>query len=576
MISTETRYWDASRTSSGYTLFGTGGKSYLLDFEGHIVHTWNIGTNPRLTERGTLYDAAGGDPSKATTWKELDWNGNTIWQYTESRTGYYPHHDFQLIYNPKLKDTTFLYIANKDLTLQQCLDAGCDPANQKNYSTAQMDVIVEVNRQGTIIWEWSFFDHTVQELFPSKSNYGVVKNTPGRIDINMTGNPVKKDWLHCNSLDFNESLDLIVINSVQGEFYVIDHGNTFIPSNPDSSRALAATSKGDFLYRFGDPARYKQGDPPSILANWNKSTTGHKQIGGSHNIQWIRPGLPGAGNFLVFNNAENLFELTPQSYIFEINPCLDSTGTNTGKYVNPPDAKYAVLAPVNSDLMKENKNISRQVVWMYSSKNNVNFYSTIGGSAQRLANGNTLVCSDNDGHFFEVVPADSSIAWEYINPVTKGGIKKIKVSNYPMYNGVFRAYRYPPDHPGLKGRDLTPQSTITGRTPDYYKPADLATAAENSIRIPATPLLNQNYPNPFSSGTTIDIDLPEAREAALTIYDLAGKLVRTLFNESRAPGRYSVTWDGRNDRGLRLASGMYYSLLVIDGIASGRSMILIK
>ncbi len=576
MISTETRYWDASRTSSGYTLFGTGGKSYLLDFEGHIVHTWNIGTNPRLTERGTLYDAAGGDPSKATTWKELDWNGNTIWQYTESRTGYYPHHDFQLIYNPKLKDTTFLYIANKDLTLQQCLDAGCDPANQKNYSTAQMDVIVEVNRQGTIIWEWSFFDHTVQELFPSKSNYGVVKNTPGRIDINMTGNPVKKDWLHCNSLDFNESLDLIVINSVQGEFYVIDHGNTFIPSNPDSSRALAATSKGDFLYRFGDPARYKQGDPPSILANWNKSTTGHKQIGGSHNIQWIRPGLPGAGNFLVFNNAENLFELTPQSYIFEINPCLDSTGTNTGKYVNPPDAKYAVLAPVNSDLMKENKNISRQVVWMYSSKNNVNFYSTIGGSAQRLANGNTLVCSDNDGHFFEVVPADSSIAWEYINPVTKGGIKKIKVSNYPMYNGVFRAYRYPPDHPGLKGRDLTPQSTITGRTPDYYKPADLATAAENSIRIPATPLLNQNYPNPFSSGTTIDIDLPEAREAALTIYDLAGKLVRTLFNESRAPGRYSVTWDGRNDRGLRLASGMYYYLLVIDGIASGRSMILIK
>ena len=358
MIPTETRYWDASRTYNGYTLFGTGGKTYLIDFEGHVVHTWNIGTNPRLTERGTVYDAAGGDPSKSTTWKELDWNGNTIWQYTESRTGYWPHHDFEMIYNPKLKDTTFIYIANKDLTTQQCLDAGCDPANTKNYSTAQMDVIVEVDRKGVIIWQWSFFDHTVQDMFPTKPNYGVVKNTPGRININMTGNPLKKDWLHCNSLDYNQDLDLIVINSVQGEFYVIDHGNTFVPGLPDSSIALAASSKGDFLYRFGDPARYKQGNPPSILTNWNKSTTGHKQIGGAHDIQWIKAGLPGAGHFLVFNNAENLFELTPQSYIFEINPYLDSTGTNTGKFVNPPDAKYYILPPANTDLMKDNKNIS--------------------------------------------------------------------------------------------------------------------------------------------------------------------------------------------------------------------------
>ncbi|MEI7982875.1 MAG: hypothetical protein WCI71_14580, partial [Bacteroidota bacterium] len=47
MVPTETRYWDASRTSAGYTLFGTRGKTYLIDFEGHVIHTWNIGTNPR-------------------------------------------------------------------------------------------------------------------------------------------------------------------------------------------------------------------------------------------------------------------------------------------------------------------------------------------------------------------------------------------------------------------------------------------------------------------------------------------------------------------------------------------------
>ena len=61
-------------------------------------------------------------------------------------------------------------------------------------------------------------------------------------------------------------------------------------------------------------------------------------------------------------------------------------------------------------------------------KNNVNFYSTIGGSVQRLPNGNTFVCSMNDGHLFEVAPTDTSVVWEYINPITRDGIKKIKVS----------------------------------------------------------------------------------------------------------------------------------------------------
>jgi hypothetical protein len=57
-------------------------------------------------------------------------------------------------------------------------------------------------------------------------------------------------------------------------------------------------------YRFGDPARYAQGDPPSILSDWTQSTTGHKQIGGAHDVQWIDEGLPGAGDFLIFNNAQ--------------------------------------------------------------------------------------------------------------------------------------------------------------------------------------------------------------------------------------------------------------------------------
>lgn len=576
MTKTETKYWDASKAYNGYTLFGTGGTTYLIDMEGHLVHTWKIGTNPRLTDNGTLLDAVGGNPSNQNSWKELDWNGNVVWQYTETRSGYYPHHDFAKIYNPKYGDSTFIYIANKDLTLQQCLDAGCDPANSKNYSTAQMDVIVEVNKQGTVIWEWNFFNHVVQDIDNTKSTYGVVKDNPGKIDLNIRGNPVKSDWMHCNSLDYNQDLDLIVINSVHGEFYVIDHGNTFIKNDPAGSIALAASTAGDLLYRFGDPAKYDQGDPPSVLDNWEKATSGHKQIGGAHNIQWIRPGLPGAGNFLVFNNAENLFELTPQSYIVEINPYLNSSGTNTGKFVNPPLAGYNVVNSPDKNLMKEKKNVSKQIVWMYSSKNNTSFYSTIGSGAQRLPNGNTFICSMNDGHFFEVEPNDSSIVWEYTNPVTRGGIKKIKVDNYPTYNAVFRAYRYSSDHPALKEQNLTAGKTITGYDPDYFKPADLNSIIEIDHSATFGGNLGGNYPNPFTNNTIIPFELKESKRIDLKVYNLNGSEIKVIADKMYNAGKYHLLWDGKDENGNQVSSGVYYYVLTIDNQIESKKMIYLK
>ena len=95
-------------------------------------------------------------------------------------------------------------------------------------------------------------------------------------------------------MDYNAELGHIATNSVHGEFYVIDHDGTFVANDPQQSIQLAASPAGDFLYRFGDPARYQQGDPPRILENWNSASTGHKQIGGAHDVHWIKPGLPGA------------------------------------------------------------------------------------------------------------------------------------------------------------------------------------------------------------------------------------------------------------------------------------------
>ena len=572
---TETRYWNSTKAYNGYTLFGSGGTSYLIDMEGHVVHTWKIGTNPRFTEGGTLLDAVGGDPSNSNVWKELDWNGNVVWTYTEKRTGYSPHHDFVKIYNPKLGDSTFMYIANKSYTHAQCIAIGANPANASGgtYTGVQLDVVVEVNRAGKVIWEWAFFDHVVQDFNSAiTATYGVVANTPGRININMTGNPLRSDWLHCNSMDYNQTLDQVVINSVHGEFYVIDHGGTFVKNDSAASVALAASSAGNFLYRFGDPYKYGQGSTPSFTTNTEKTTTGNKQIGGAHDIQWIKPGLPGAGNFLIFNNGQNLFELTPQSYIFEINPFLNSAGVTTSAYINPPTAGYNILLPANSNLMKEKKNISKQVTWMYSSKNNTSFFSTIGSSAQRLANGNTFVCAMNSGHFFEVCPADTSIVWEYINPFTRTGIKKIKTDTYPTDNAAFRAYRYSATHPALIGHDLTPGKTMTGYDPSYLVPADITSIQKIAEQI-NNGVVSQNYPNPFSVNTNIEFELPVDQKLKVIIYDLKGKTVRNLANQMFFSGKNTLVWDGTDDSGNKLNSGLYCYALMNNNLKLANKMI---
>ncbi len=470
---TELLYWDKAKTADGYTFFGVGGKTFLIDMQGYVVHTWPIGTNPHLLDDGSILDASTDDPSGFGGFKQISWDGSSLWSYTEARTNYVPHHDFVRIYNPKLGTNTTLYIANKTVTSNQCIAAGCNPASASFYTNAQMDAIVEVDMSGNIVWEWWFYDHLIQDFDATKSNYvgsGMsISNYPGRLNCNLPGRPVQRDWLHCNSIDYNQTLDQIVINSVGGEFYVIDHSSTFIAGNPTGSVALAAGSAGDFLYRFGDPARYSQGSPPSILTNWTESTTGNKQIGGTHDVSWIPTGKPGAGHLLMFSNSQNLFEHTQGSYVFEVDPYLNASTNNTGAYVNSPAAGYDTWPTPGPNTDRAPKQMSRQIVWSYFSKASHGMFSHIGSSAQRLANSNTLVCADTEGHIIEVTPSGEAV-WEYINPVTSGGILKFKRDNWPMYNSIFRAYRYLATDPPLLGRILTPTNTITGRTPSYYSP----------------------------------------------------------------------------------------------------------
>ena len=87
--------------------------------------------------------------------------------------------------------------------------------------------------------------------------------------------------------------------------------------------------------------------------------------------------------------------------------------------------------------------------------------------------------------------------------------------------------------------------------------------------------LDQNYPNPFNSGTSIRYALERLGAVKLTVYNLAGQQVATLVRGTREAGAYTVSWDGRDDDGKELASGMYmYRLRAGDGVLTHKLLLL--
>ncbi len=88
--------------------------------------------------------------------------------------------------------------------------------------------------------------------------------------------------------------------------------------------------------------------------------------------------------------------------------------------------------------------------------------------------------------------------------------------------------------------------------------------------------LEQNFPNPFNPTTTISFSLKNATNVNLTVYDVAGRRVRELVNEHRDRGTYKMVWDGRNDAGQTVASGVYFYKIVAGSFTDTKKMTLLK
>jgi flagellar hook assembly protein FlgD len=95
--------------------------------------------------------------------------------------------------------------------------------------------------------------------------------------------------------------------------------------------------------------------------------------------------------------------------------------------------------------------------------------------------------------------------------------------------------------------------------------------------VPTSYALMQNHPNPFNPTTVIDYDVPGAgSNVTLRIYDVSGRLVRTLVDGFETPGRKTVTWDGVNNSGRTVATGVYFYRMAAPGFEKTRKMVMMK
>jgi hypothetical protein len=115
-----------------------------------------------------------------------------------------------------------------------------------------------------------------------------------------------------------------------------------------------------------------------------------------------------------------------------------------------------------------------------------------------------------------------------------------------------------------------------GKGPVLVMMTDAATEVEKREALPKEYALHQNFPNPFNPRTTITYDLAGTGDVSIQIYDILGRSVRKLIDERQGPGSLAVSWDGSDDSGEPVESGIYLLRFRAGPRVENSKMILIK
>lgn len=409
----------------GYTLVSPlqSTSTFLIDMTGRVVKTWETDSTPsslayllpsgNLLRAGLAPDAAFRTAGSGGKMQEFNWNGELVWDFAYGTATATQHHDFI-----RLPNGNVLMLVKEKKTAAEAIAAGRIPSSVEG-TEVQPDSLVEIKPMGKsggeVVWEWRLWDHLIQDFDKEKANYGDVASHPERVDINfnvVAGQRANPDWTHFNAVAYNEDLDQVLVSLRNfSEIWILDHSTT---TKEAAGHTGGRRGKGgDVLYRWGNPRAYRAGTPED------------QRLYGQHNAHWIPKGLAGAGHLLIFSNGDT----RPGSKYSSVEEIVLPVNVSGG-YAGGADKKYGPDRPI----------------WSYSAPSPTDFYSVNISGAQRLPNGNTLICAGAPGIIFEVTP-QNKVVWQYNMPAFGG-------RGGPNARQVFRAYRFGPDFPGLAGKQL--------------------------------------------------------------------------------------------------------------------------
>lgn len=371
----------------GYTLWtslGGNGHVYLMDMLGNIVHTWKTRIPPGL-------------------YGELLENGNLLYS-GRSTIGYGSDKNHHMsgkggvLLEKDWDDKTIARVEQDNAHHDQ------DKMPNGNYLMILWEPVPKEFRskipggmEGTEFEDGEIFEELIVEVTPENK---VVWSWRGSEHLDPTEYPIcpledRLEWLHANAVDY-----LPADNPITGTESVM------ISLRHPSSAIIIEKATGKVQWRYGG----------CIKGEWGR-------LGAQHDFQMIRKDLPGYGNLLVFDNGMHL-------------PSVPESGSYWG---------FAHSRVIEIDA-KTKKTVWRYVYedksWKFPIGKEFMFNAPYISGAQRLPNGNTLICEGATGRIFEVTKK-KEIVWEFVNPENRA---------------IFRAYRYGEDFSGFKDKQLPPHN----------------------------------------------------------------------------------------------------------------------
>ncbi len=500
---------DETRAQPGYNLFFPHNQPdvFLVDNCGRLVHRWpdqadwRPGNAVYLLENGNLVKCKrDATPVDDPIWaggggavvEIRSWENDLLHSFELNDSTYRLHHDVAPMPNGNI-----LMIAWERFDSLASTDAGRDPAKMDQGEVWSEMVLEWDPVRDSIVWEWRVWDHLVQDFDPSHDNYGEVGAHPELIDINYDEHNGHPDWLHINAIDYNPVLDQLVLSVPYfNEIWIVDHSTT-TEEAASHSGGLAGRG-GDLLYRWGNPAAYRQGG------------AAEKRLYFQHDPNWTHPealpGEEGFGQLAIFNNR-----LSPDTSAadFLLTP------------VDPDTRTYAMEGPRFAP-----DRVARR---LFHPGGNIRAVSASVSSIQLLPNGNSLIMAGRWGFAYELTP-DKEVVWEFITPIQQGQPARQGDTLGISDNLTFRLERYAADYPAFAGKNLNAIGYIeTNPNVGFCGMLTSLNELEPSINLTA-------FPNPFQDFLMLETE--EERIVPLRLLNLQGQVLWEGFTSgprSRIP-----------------------------------------